>query len=142
MKIEAAVTALAALAQPSRLSVFRHLVTLAPDGANPGDISQELDIPANTLSFHLKALSHAGLIGAEQSGRFIRYRANLDAMNLLLGYLTENCCGGDAARCAPLRAPAAVRVKAVDRTPAADRARADGRATAPATKKPHKRVRT
>ena len=96
-----AVTALSALAQTSRLAVFRHLVEAGPQGAYPGDIAHRLDVPANTLSFHLKALSHAGLIEAEQQGRFIRYRANFVAMQALVGFLTENCCGGDPAQCAP-----------------------------------------
>ena len=99
-----AVTALSALAQTSRLAVFRHLVEVGPQGAYPGDIAQRLDVPANTLSFHLKALAHAGLIQAEQQGRFIRYRANFVAMQALVGFLTENCCGGDPGQCAPVAA--------------------------------------
>ncbi|MGH8050428.1 MAG: ArsR/SmtB family transcription factor [Arenimonas sp.] len=105
MDTKTAVTALTALAQGSRLAVFRHLVGMAPEGAYPGDIAQTLDIPANTLSFHLKALSHAGLIEAEQRGRFIQYRANLEEMKSLLSFLTENCCGGNASLCAPACAP-------------------------------------
>lgn len=95
----AAVTALAALAQASRLAVFRHLVELGPDGAHPGDIAAALAIPPNTLSFHLKTLSHAGLVDAEPSGRHIRYRANFARMQALVGFLTDNCCGGRS--CAP-----------------------------------------
>lgn len=106
MDIKNAVTALAALAQTSRLTVFRYLVEVVPEGANPSDIAQMLDIPANTLSFHLKALSHAGLIDAEQNGRFIRYRANLGEMQTLVDFLTQNCCGGDPSKCAPVCAPA------------------------------------
>ncbi len=75
MDSETAVPALAALAQPSRLAVFRWLVELGPDGACPGDIAEKLAIPAATLSFHLKALQRAGLIESDKSGRFIRYRA-------------------------------------------------------------------
>ncbi len=96
-----AVTSLAALAQGSRLAVFRHLVELGPEGAHPGEIAQALDIPANTLSFHLKTLMHAGLIGAEPNGRHIRYRADFTAMQGLVDFLTRNCCGGDASLCAP-----------------------------------------
>lgn len=106
MNTEAAVTALAALAQSSRLAVFRYLIQRGPAGATPGEISQQLGIPAATLSFHLKALQHAGLIGAKKSGRSICYRADFAAMQGLLDYLTENCCGGDAAVCVLSCAPA------------------------------------
>lgn len=99
METEVAVTSLAALAQKSRLAVFRHLVQLGPQGACPGDIAVHLEMSTSTLSFHLKALSHAGLIEAEQIGRSIIYRANFGAMQGLVDYLTENCCGGAA--CAP-----------------------------------------
>lgn len=101
MKPASAVDLLSALAQPSRLAVFRHLVELEPEGANPGDIAGQLAIPANTLSFHLKALLHAGLITADHQGRFIRYRAKLSRIRTLVEFLTENCCGGDLAKCAP-----------------------------------------
>lgn len=106
MKPAAAVEVLSALAQPSRLAVFRHLVECEPEGAYPGDIAGELAIPANTLSFHLKALLHAGLISADQQGRFIRYRASLGQVRTLVAFLTDNCCGGDPARCAPSASPA------------------------------------
>ncbi len=102
-----AVTALAALAQASRLAVFRLLVQAAPDGAFPGDIATQLDLPPNTLSFHLKTLAHAGLVSTEQQGRYIRYRANTAQMQHLVGYLTDNCCGGDSSKCAPACAPKA-----------------------------------
>lgn len=101
-----AVAALAALAQASRLAVFRLLVEAAPDGALAGEVAARLDIPANTLSFHLKTLSHAGLVTAEQLGRTIRYRANVEQVQQLVGYLTDNCCGGEVERCAPAGAPA------------------------------------
>lgn len=103
MNSDSAVIALGALAQASRLAVFRHLVELGPDGANPGDLAVALDIPSNTLSFHLKALAHASLIDAEQNGRFIRYRANFAQMQSLVEFLTENCCGGDSSKCAPAK---------------------------------------
>lgn len=109
-----AVTALAALAQSSRLAVFRSLVELGPEGANPSDLAQTLDIPGNTLSFHLKTLAHASLITAEQTGRFIRYRANFDEMRDLVDFLTRNCCGGDPGKCAP-RPAAAQKAKSVRR---------------------------
>ena len=100
MEINTAVLRLAALAQASRLAVFRHLVQLGPQGACPGDIAEHLGMSASTLSFHLKALAHAGLIAAEQHGRSITYRADFEAMQGLVDYLTENCCGGDASLCA------------------------------------------
>lgn len=103
MDIKAAVPTLAALAQSSRLAVFRWLVELGPEGACPGDIADKLDIPAATLSFHLKSLQHAGLISAEKHGRSIRYRANFVAMQSLVDFLTANCCGGDPGKCAPSR---------------------------------------
>ena len=106
MDSETAVPALAALAQPSRLAVFRWLVELGPEGACPGDIAGKLAIPAATLSFHLKALQRAGLIEADKSGRFIRYRANFAAMQALVDFLSKDCCGGDPSRCAPARASA------------------------------------
>jgi len=106
MDFETAVPALAALAQPSRLAVFRWLVELGPEGACPGDIADKLAIPAATLSFHLKALQQAGLVDAGKSGRFIRYRANFATMQALLDFLSKNCCGGDPSKCAPAREPA------------------------------------
>jgi ArsR family transcriptional regulator, arsenate/arsenite/antimonite-responsive transcriptional repressor len=102
MDMKNAVAALGALAHASRLAIFRHLVELGPEGAFPGDLSQAFALPAATLSFHLKALSHAGLIEAEQQGRNIRYRANFRGMQALIDYLTRNCCGGDPSRCAPI----------------------------------------
>ena len=90
------VKALAALAQPVRLKVFRALVVRGQDGLTPGTMAEGLDIPANTLSFHLKELTHAGLVTQERSSRNIIYRAAYDHMNALLGYLTENCCQGTA----------------------------------------------
>jgi ArsR family transcriptional regulator, arsenate/arsenite/antimonite-responsive transcriptional repressor len=88
------VKSLAALAQPVRLQVFRALVVSGKAGLTPGTMAEALDIPANTLSFHLKELAHAGLVTQERSSRHIIYRAAYDHMNELLGYLTENCCAG------------------------------------------------
>jgi ArsR family transcriptional regulator, arsenate/arsenite/antimonite-responsive transcriptional repressor len=99
MESSTAVEALAALAQNSRLQVYRLLVQAGPQGLAASELAQRLDIPANTLSFHLKTLSHADLILARQEGRFIYYSANYEQMNGLLGFLTENCCGGRS--CAP-----------------------------------------
>ena len=88
------VRALAALAQPVRLQVFRALVVRGSTGLTPGAMAEGLNIPANTLSFHLKELTHAGLVTQERSSRNIIYRAAFGHMNALLGYLTENCCRG------------------------------------------------
>src|SRR5580765_593397 len=92
------VRSLAALAQPVRLQVFRALVVRGATGLTPGTMAEALNIPPNTLSFHLKELTHAGLVTQERSSRNIIYRAAFDRMNDLLGYLTENCCRG--AQCA------------------------------------------
>ena len=105
METKAVVRALGALAQESRLAVYRLLVEAGPEGRAVGEIAQRLDIANATLSFHLKELANAGLISARQEGRFIYYSANYAGMNELLGFLTENCCGGDAAACVP-NAPA------------------------------------
>lgn len=100
MEIQQAVTALAALAHPMRLQIFRALVVAGPDGLNPGLLAEQLQLPAATLSFHLKELSHAGLADAERDGRFLRYRAQYAQMDALMGFLTENCCAGSAT-CSP-----------------------------------------
>ena len=94
MEQNAVVKSLAALAQPVRLQVFRALVVRGQDGLTPGTMSEALGIPANTLSFHLKELTHAGLVTQERSSRNLIYRAAFDQMNGLLSYLTENCCSG------------------------------------------------
>lgn len=86
------VRALAALAQESRLEVFRLLVKRGPEGYSAGEIGEKLDIPGPTLSFHLKELTQAGLITPRKSSRFIYYAPAFARMNELLGYLTENCC--------------------------------------------------
>jgi ArsR family transcriptional regulator len=88
------VQSLAALAQPLRLRVFRALVVAGRDGLTPGTMADALDIPAATLSFHLKELTNAGLVTQERVSRYLIYRAAYDRMNALLGYLTENCCRG------------------------------------------------
>jgi ArsR family transcriptional regulator, arsenate/arsenite/antimonite-responsive transcriptional repressor len=95
MEITFAVKALGALAQESRLSIFRTLVQIGEAGLSAGQIAKELSIPNATLSFHLKELTNAGLITARQESRFIYYTANFAAMNELLGFLTENCCAGN-----------------------------------------------
>ena len=101
MKNTDALAALAALAQESRLAVFRLLVRSAPDGLTPGVIGEQLELPAPTLSFHLKALAQAGLVSAVQEGRYVRYRAEIKTINALIAFLTDDCCGGDPDRCSP-----------------------------------------
>ena len=96
-----AVSALAALAQENRLAVFRLLVRNAPDGLTPGVIGEQLELPAPTLSFHLKTLAQAGLVTANQEGRFVRYRAEMTGINALIDFLTEDCCGGHPQLCIP-----------------------------------------
>ncbi|MBL8472354.1 MAG: helix-turn-helix transcriptional regulator [Rhodocyclaceae bacterium] len=88
------ISALAALAQPNRLQIFRLLVVAGPSGLLPGAIAEALGVPAATLSFHLKELLHAGLVSQERSGRNLIYRADFGRMNEVLAYLTENCCQG------------------------------------------------
>lgn len=94
METKLVLAAMAALAQETRLATYRLLVQAGPDGMSPGAIGERLGIPASSLSFHLKELSHAQLIAPRQQGRYIRYAADFSTMNQLLGFLTENCCGG------------------------------------------------
>lgn len=94
MKHQDAVKALGALAQSSRLQVFRSLVVAGPEGLTPGAIAESLEVPAATLSFHLKELAHAGLVTQQRSGRHLIYRAAFERMNDLLAYLTAHCCQG------------------------------------------------
>lgn len=90
------IRSLAALAQALRLRLFRSLVVAGPQGLTPGELAEHLDVAGNTLSFHLKELSHAGLVTQERQGRNLIYRASFTTMNELLAYLTENCCEGAA----------------------------------------------
>lgn len=99
METNNAVTALAALAHDSRLSVFRLLVEAGPEGLPAGEISSRIGLAASSLSFHLKELSHAGLIRSRQAGRYVIYSANFGAMNALVGFLTENCCRESRSEC-------------------------------------------
>jgi DNA-binding transcriptional ArsR family regulator len=103
MKTPEALKALAALAQDTRLGIYRLLVQAGKDGLSVGTIADKLDLPGATLSFHLKELANAALIEARQQGRFIYYSANYAQMTGLLAYLTENCCQGNGcdAACAP-----------------------------------------
>lgn len=104
METKAAIDALSALAQESRLAVFRLLVQAGPSGMAASKIAGQLKVPSSSLSFHLKELTHAGLIAPRQDGRFVIYSANFGTMNALVGFLTENCCGGNP--CMPVCAPA------------------------------------
>jgi ArsR family transcriptional regulator, arsenate/arsenite/antimonite-responsive transcriptional repressor len=94
MEIKEAVRALAALAQETRLSIFRLLVAAGKTGLSAGEIARALNLANATLSFHLKEMSRAGLINSRQESRYIFYSADFAAMNDLLGFLTENCCVG------------------------------------------------
>jgi ArsR family transcriptional regulator len=94
-----AITALAALAQESRLDIFRLLVQAGPEGLPAGRIGERLGLPAATLSFHLSQLKQAGLVTFRREGRSLIYAAEYAVMNGLLAYLTENCCEGDASAC-------------------------------------------
>ena len=94
MEIKDAVTSLAALGHDTRLTIFRYLVQAGPDGLAAGRLAELAAIPPSSLSFHLKELVHAGLLVSRQEGRFVIYAAQYDAMNALIAFLTENCCGG------------------------------------------------
>ena len=94
MNEDQAISALNALAHTQRLRVFRALVVAGLEGLTPSILAEQLGVARNTLSFHLKELSHAGLVSIEQQGRNLIYRANFSQMNGLLGYLTEHCCQG------------------------------------------------
>lgn len=95
------ITALAALAQESRLAIFRLLVQTGPEGLSAGKIGEALAIPPSSLSFHLKELTHANLVISRQQGRFVICSANFETMNSLIAFLTENCCGGNPCISAP-----------------------------------------
>ncbi len=103
MEEPAAVAALAALAQGMRLRVFRTLVGAGPKGMTPGVLTATLDVPASTLSFHLKELMHAALVTQERDGRNLIYRPALDRMDDLLTYLTAHCCMGAGCDAAPAK---------------------------------------
>ncbi|MGV3741016.1 MAG: ArsR/SmtB family transcription factor [Burkholderiaceae bacterium] len=103
MKTKQVVTSLAALAQETRLAIFRLLVQAGPEGMPAMQIASRLGIPPSSLSFHLKELTHAEMILQKKAGRSLIYSANFRAMNGLLEFLTENCCGGNI--CTPVRKP-------------------------------------
>jgi DNA-binding transcriptional ArsR family regulator len=104
MEEQDVVKALAALAQPVRLRVFRALVVAGPQGLTPGTLAGRLDTPASSLSFHLKELLHSGLVTQERDGRNLIYRASFGRMSALLGYLTDHCCQGQACVAVPAAA--------------------------------------
>lgn len=93
------VKALSALAQPTRLAIFRLLVVCGPAGMAAGQVAEKLQVSAANMSFHFKTLNHAGLIESRQDGRFVYYTANFIVMNDMLAYLTENCCSGNPDAC-------------------------------------------
>lgn len=99
MKSAQAVKALAALAQTTRLAIYRLLVRAGPEGMAAGEVAAKLKVSPANLSFHFKALSHAGLVESRQDGRFVYYAANFAVMNEMVDYLTENCCGGTSGAC-------------------------------------------
>jgi DNA-binding transcriptional ArsR family regulator len=94
MEPKSAVIALAALAQDSRLAVFRTLVQAGPDGLAAGKIAETTGVARSSLTFHLKELLHAGLVESRKEARYVIYSARYETMNTLIGFLTENCCGG------------------------------------------------
>jgi DNA-binding transcriptional ArsR family regulator len=102
METKEAIHALAALAQQTRLAIFRLLVQAGPTGMSVGEIAADVQSSGATLSFHLKEMTYAGLIESRQDGRYIFYSAHYRRMNELLAFLTENCCAGDAVSCAPV----------------------------------------
>jgi ArsR family transcriptional regulator len=116
MKTTNVLVALAALAQETRLAVYRLLVEHAPEGLPAGQVAERLEVAPASLSFHLKELTHAGLIVPRQDGRFVWYSADLDAMNGVVGYLTENCCRSSAV-CDPKCAPKPRQIAAIRAAP-------------------------
>ena len=116
MESKLATRALAALAQETRLGIFRLLVQAGPTGMAAGEIAAELAIAPATLSFHLKEMSHADLVIARQEGRFIFYSTNFRQMNALVAFLTENCCARDGVSCAPATRSRATRTGGISKS--------------------------
>jgi ArsR family transcriptional regulator, arsenate/arsenite/antimonite-responsive transcriptional repressor len=104
MELEQAIISLAALAQSTRLGVFRLLVKHEPDGLAAGEIAKALAVPQNTMSAHLAVLARAGLVMSERKSRSIIYRADLVTFETLTSFMVEDCCGGRAGLCAPVAA--------------------------------------
>ena len=116
METKHVVAALAALAQDTRLAAYRMLVQAGPAGLPAGEIAGRLALPPATASFHLSQLSHAGLLQSRAQGRYVIYSVDFDRMTSLLGFLTENCCGGQPCgpeACAPSASPPAISVPVV-----------------------------
>lgn len=111
MKTDDVVIALGALAQGSRLAIFRALVKRGPQGYTPGDLIEKIAIPAPTLSFHLKELQRARLVASRREGRFLYYSANFEAMQELIGFLTEKCCSLSDVECDSTCVPVAATAK-------------------------------
>lgn len=103
MEIKNAVTALAALAQETRLAAYRALVAAGDAGLPAGELSNQLGVPPATLSFHLKELAHAGLVSSRNEGRFVIYAADYAAMTGLIAFMSEECCGGKPELCLPCK---------------------------------------
>ena len=108
MKSPEAISALSALASEARLNVYRLLVKRGPEGYTPSDLGERLDIPAPTLSFHLKSLAQAGLVVSRREARNLFYSPNFERMNALVGFLTENCCSLADKACGTSREPQSV----------------------------------
>jgi DNA-binding transcriptional ArsR family regulator len=102
MESEAALLALDALAQPTRLETFRLLVRHEPEGMPAGEVARQMAVPQNTMSAHLAILARGGLVSSERQSRSILYRANLDTLRLLTLFLIKDCCAGSADICTPL----------------------------------------
>jgi DNA-binding transcriptional ArsR family regulator len=119
MEIKATVDALAALAHDTRLKVFRLLVQAGPEGMAAGLIGEQLGLPPATLSFHLAHLARTGLVQSRQEGRFVIYSADFSTMNEVVGFLTENCCGGRS--CGPAAKPKTLKGAANETLPRARR---------------------
>jgi DNA-binding transcriptional ArsR family regulator len=102
MDESSAIAALAALAQTTRLAVFRRLVTVYPEGLAAGEVARACGVPHNTMSSHLAALVRAGLVSVRRHGRIMHCRADLEGFRSLVGFLTRDCCNGRAEICAPL----------------------------------------
>ena len=111
MKTNEVVRALSALAQETRLAIFRRLVEAGPTGLAAGEIAAAVGVSPTNLSFHLQELAHAGLVASRQAGRFVFYSAHYEHMNTLIGFLTENCCAADGGckPCGTERSPTKVK---------------------------------
>ncbi|MBW4053102.1 MAG: winged helix-turn-helix transcriptional regulator [Proteobacteria bacterium] len=114
MKSKDAITALSALASEARLAVFRLLVRRGPAGYTPTELARRLDVPAPTLSFHLRELVNAGLVTSRRAGRHLHYSPNFERMQSLVGFLTENCCSLADQACGPDCRPVADPAQAAD----------------------------